>query len=64
MRHKTDPGALLAGLYFLLVAGLFMSMALTGDDAGPELPAVAAAMTIGFSIVLLARILTRSRRRD
>ncbi|GAA3227499.1 DUF6332 family protein [Actinocorallia longicatena] len=63
MRHRTDPGALLAGLFFLGVAALFMVFGLDGGRE-PDLIVIAPAMAILLALVLLVRVLTRGRRRD
>lgn len=62
-RHRTDPGAFVAGLFFLAVAGIFLATGF-GNKLVVELMFLAPAMVIGFSLVLLIRIFTRSRRRD
>ncbi|MCD0453175.1 hypothetical protein LO762_28930 [Actinocorallia sp. API 0066] len=61
MPHKTDPGALVAGVFFLTVAALFTAAALTWLDPVP-LRHLAPALATGFALVLLIRLLTRSRR--
>jgi hypothetical protein len=61
-RHRFDPGALVAGLFFLGVAGIF----LVGGITPSILPVygLAPAVLIGLGVVGLIRALTRSRRRE
>ncbi|GAB3673918.1 hypothetical protein GCM10027589_43830 [Actinocorallia lasiicapitis] len=63
MRHRTDPGALAAGLYFLAVAGYFAATGFGGDEILAPVT-LGPVLAIGFSVVLLVRIASRSRRRD
>ena len=62
-RHRFDPGALVAGLYFLAVAGVFLTDGFSGRTRLPLLY-TGVALLIGYSLVLLVRVLTRDRRRQ
>jgi predicted permease len=62
-RHRFDPGALVAGLYFLAVAGVFLTDGFAGRTVLP-LVYTGVALLIGYSLVLLVRVLTRDRRRQ
>jgi hypothetical protein len=61
-RHRFDPGALVAGLYFLAVAAVFLADGFAGRTILPLLY-TGPALLIGFALVMLVRLLTRSRRR-
>lgn len=61
-RHRFDPGALVAGLFFLAVAAVFLNDGFSGRTVFPFMY-TGAALLIGYSLVLLIRLLTRSRRR-
>ena len=60
-RHRFDPGALVAGLYFLAVAVVFLIDGFAGRTVLP-LMYTGPALLIGFALVLLVRLLTRGRR--
>lgn len=60
-RHRFDPGALVAGLYFVAVAGVFLSDGFNNRTVVP-LMYTGPALLIGYALVLLIRLLTRSRR--
>lgn len=61
--RKADPGAFVAGLYFLGVAGIFFASGFSGGPILP-LPILAPVLVIGLALVLLVRVMTRSRRRE
>lgn len=61
-RHRFDPGALIAGIFFLAVAATHLSRSL-GHRAGLPLQVVAPAVLVGLGVVGIVRILSRSRRR-
>jgi hypothetical protein len=59
--HRFDPGAMLAGLFFLSAAAWFATAALTAYDV----PVAIAVPTLlfGFAVIGFVRVATRSRRR-
>ena len=62
-RHRFDPGALIAGLFFLAVAVTHLLTSFghhRAIDVTVALPIFLAAM----AVVVTIRLLTRSRRRD
>ncbi|MEW2355818.1 hypothetical protein [Spirillospora sp. NPDC029432] len=60
-RRRFDPGAVVTGLFFLAVAGVFLAGALSGDPvAGPEI--LGPVLLAGLGLVGIVRVLTRSRR--
>ncbi|MBO2452143.1 hypothetical protein J4573_33995 [Actinomadura barringtoniae] len=62
-RRRFDPGALIAGVFFVGVALLFLVNGMSDDTvAGPEV--LIPALLIGLGVVGMIRVLTRSRRRD
>jgi hypothetical protein len=62
-KHRFDPGALVAGLFFVAVAGIFLGGALAETSILP-IYGLAPAVVIGLGVVGLVRALTRSRRRE
>ena len=62
-KHRFDPGALIAGLFFLGVAGVFLAGGFTKTWVFPVY-GLAPATLIGLGAVGLIRALTRSRRRE
>jgi hypothetical protein len=62
-RHRFDPGALVAGLFFLGVAGIFLVGGFTKTSILPVY-GLAPAVLIGLGLVGLVRALTRARRRE
>jgi hypothetical protein len=60
-RHRFDPGALVAGLYFLAVAGIFLNDGFNNRTVVPFMY-IGPALLVGYALVLLIRLLTRSRR--
>lgn len=62
-RHRFDPGAPAAGLFFLTVAVVFLVGALDGEPVVP-VQILAAALLAGLGAVGIIRVLTRGRRRD
>lgn len=62
-RRRFDPGALIAGLFFVGVALVFLVSGMSDVPvAGPEV--LIPALLIGLGVVGMIRVLTRSRRRD
>jgi hypothetical protein len=62
-RHRFDPGAPIAGLYFLGLAVFFLAGALAGEPVR-DLAVLSAAIFIGLGAVGMALILSRGRRRE
>ncbi|RAY15080.1 hypothetical protein DPM19_10120 [Actinomadura craniellae] len=62
-RHRFDPGALAAGVYFLAMGGIFLATGLTEENV-VEPGILAPTAVIGIGVVGLVRVLSRSRRRD
>jgi hypothetical protein len=62
-KHRFDPGTLIAGLFFLGVAGIFLIGGFANTSILPVY-GLAPAVLIGLGVVGLVRALTRSRRRD
>ncbi|WP_067491455.1 hypothetical protein [Actinomadura hibisca] len=61
-RGRFDPGALVTGLFFLAVAGLFLASGLSGEVvAGTRV--IAPVLLVGLGLVGVVRVLTRARRR-
>ncbi|SEG34550.1 hypothetical protein SAMN04489712_104504 [Thermomonospora echinospora] len=63
IRHRFDPGAPVAGLFFLAVAGVFLAGGLSGEPVVP-LEVLVAALLIGLGVVGIVRVLSAGRRRD
>jgi hypothetical protein len=61
-RHRFDPGGFVAGLYFIAVAVVFVINVLA-DRTVVSFVYLGPALLIGYALVLLIRVLTRSRRR-
>jgi membrane associated rhomboid family serine protease len=61
-RHRVDPGALIAGIFFLAVAVTHLLAVFGGVDVTGT--AAVSALLGGLAVVLTIRVLTRSRRRD
>ncbi|HEY8482081.1 MAG TPA: hypothetical protein VIL71_19815 [Spirillospora sp.] len=62
-RRGFDPAGPVTGLFFLVLAGLFLAEGLS--DAPVLDPAITAPVVfIGLGLVGTVRVLTRSRRRD
>ncbi|MCW2889635.1 MAG: hypothetical protein JWL58_6497 [Streptosporangiaceae bacterium] len=61
-KHRFDPGALVAGLFFLAVAGIFLVGGFADTSILPVY-GLAPAVLIGLGAVGLVRALTRARRR-
>jgi len=62
-RRRFDPGALIAGVFFVGVALLFLVNGMSDEPvAGPEI--LIPTLLIGLGVVGMIRVLTRSRRRD
>jgi hypothetical protein len=60
-RRRFDPGSVVTGLFFLLVAGLFLAGGVTGDSLDrPDV--VIPALVVGLGLVGIIRVITRSRR--
>jgi hypothetical protein len=62
-RHRFDPGALVGGLLFLAVAGVYLVSG-HGDRIVVRAEILIPAVFIGLGLVGIVRVLTRSRRRD
>jgi hypothetical protein len=61
-RGRFDPGSVVTGLFFLLIAGIFMAGGLWRDPiAEPQV--LAPAVVVGLGLVGIVRVITRSRRR-
>jgi hypothetical protein len=60
-RHRFDPGGFVAGLYFLAVAVVFLINGFSDRTVFP-LIYLGPALLIGYALVLLIRLLSRSRR--
>jgi hypothetical protein len=63
VRRRFDPGGPVTGIFFLALAGIFLTEGLTGDAvlaAAVMVPVV----LIGLGVVGTVRVLTRSRRRQ
>jgi hypothetical protein len=61
-RHRFDPSALVAGIFFLAVAATHLSQTL-GHRAGLPPQVIVPAVVVGLGVVAVVRIFTRSRRR-
>ncbi|GAB2847859.1 hypothetical protein GCM10022221_54110 [Actinocorallia aurea] len=61
MAHKTDPGAFVGGIFFLIVAALFGGAALSWVDLAP-MRYLVPSLVVGYAVVLLVRGLSRGRR--
>lgn len=61
-RHPFDAGTLLAGLFFLSAAGVFLAGGLSGGSV-MGMTALVPTVLIGLGVVGILRIVTRSRRR-
>ena len=61
--RRFDPGGPVTGLFFLVLAGLFLADALS-DERLLDATVLAPAVLIGLGLVGTVRVLTRSRRRD
>ncbi|TDB82021.1 hypothetical protein E1264_31940 [Actinomadura sp. KC216] len=62
-RHRFDPAGPVTGLFFLVVAGVFLVNGLEDENVLPVATLVSAVL-IGLGLVGTVRVLTRSRRRD
>ncbi|TDC94604.1 hypothetical protein [Actinomadura sp. 7K507] len=62
-RRRFDPAGPVTGLFFLVVAALFLADGLT-DERMLAPTTLAPAVLIGLGLVGTVRVLTRSRRRD
>ncbi|GAA0599111.1 hypothetical protein [Actinomadura livida] len=61
-RHRFDPAGPVTGLFFLVLAGLFLAEGLSDERVlAPEV--LAPVVLIGLGLVGIVRVLTRSRRR-
>ncbi|MDX6744451.1 hypothetical protein [Actinocorallia sp. A-T 12471] len=59
--HRTDPGAFAAGIFYLVVAGLFGGAALAWLDPVP-LKYLVPGLAVGYAAVLMIGVLSRGRR--
>jgi hypothetical protein len=62
-KHRFDPGALVAGLFFLAVAVIFLAGGFAETSILPVY-GLGPAVLVGLGVVGLVRALTRSRRRE
>jgi hypothetical protein len=63
VRRRFDPGAVVTGVFFLAMAGLFLADALTAlTIPGPAV--MAPVILVGLGLVGIVRILPRGRRRS
>ncbi|WP_433464623.1 hypothetical protein [Spirillospora sp. CA-128828] len=62
-RYRFDPAGPVTGLFFLVLAGLFLSDGLSETDGVPATVLVPVVL-IGLGLVGTVRVLTRSRRRN
>lgn len=62
-RRRFDPAGPVTGLFFLVLAGLFLADGLA-DERLLAAEFLAPAVLIGLGLVGTVRVLTRSRRRD
>ncbi|WP_395110017.1 hypothetical protein [Actinomadura sp. SCN-SB] len=60
-RRRFDFGSWLTGLFFLLVAAVFLVGGLS-DDPIDRPQVIAPALVVGLGLVGIVRVLTRSRR--
>lgn len=62
-RHRWDPGALVAGVFFLAIAAVFLADGFSeGGVAGVEILAPTA--IVGLGVVGVVQMVSRARRRD
>lgn len=61
-RYRFDPAGPVTGLFFLVLAGLFLAEGLAEDPIVSE-TVLAPVVLIGLGLVGTVRVLTRSRRR-
>ncbi|GAA0261350.1 hypothetical protein GCM10009527_066690 [Actinomadura nitritigenes] len=62
-RRRFDPAGPVTGIFFLVLAGIFLADGLSGGDAVAA-EVMAPVVLIGLGIVGTVRVLTRSRRRQ
>ncbi|SFP76362.1 hypothetical protein K8Z49_34800 [Actinomadura madurae] len=62
-RFRFDPAGPVTGLFFLLLAALFLVDGLSDEDVLPATTLIPVVL-IGLGLVGTVRVLTRSRRRD
>lgn len=60
-RRRFDPGAVVTGLFFLAIAGIFLAVGLSGDPI-IEARVLGPALLVGLGLTGIVRVLTRSRR--
>jgi hypothetical protein len=61
--RRFDPAGPLTGIFFLVMAGIFLADALSGGHA-VETAVMVPVVLIGLGVVGTVRVLTRSRRRQ
>ncbi|MGI5165197.1 hypothetical protein ACQEU3_12640 [Spirillospora sp. CA-253888] len=61
-RGRFDPGALVTGLFYLAVAGVFVASGLSGELV-VDTRILAPVLLVGLGLVGVVRVLTRARRR-
>jgi len=61
-RGRFDPGALVTGLFFLVVAGIFVASGLSKEMV-VDTRILAPVLLVGLGLVGVVRVLTRARRR-
>ncbi|MFA1549067.1 hypothetical protein [Actinomadura chokoriensis] len=62
-RHRFDPAGPVTGVFFLVLAGLFLADGLS-EERLLSATVLAPVVLIGLGLVGTVRVLTRSRRRD
>lgn len=62
-KRRFDPAGPVTGLFFLVLAGLFLADGLSGEDLLPATTLIPVVL-IGLGLVGTVRVLTRSRRRN
>ncbi|MFA1543273.1 hypothetical protein [Actinomadura monticuli] len=62
-RYRFDPAGPVTGLFFLVLAGLFLAEGLA-EDPVVSVTVLAPVVLIGLGLVGTVRVLTRSRRRN
>ncbi|NEA29311.1 hypothetical protein [Actinomadura bangladeshensis] len=62
-RFRFDPAGPVTGLFFLVLAGLFLAEGLAEEPIVPA-TVLAPVVLIGLGVVGTVRVLTRARRRD
>lgn len=61
-KRRFDPAGPVTGLFFLVLAGLFLADGLSGEHLLPATTLIPVVL-IGLGLVGTVRVLTRSRRR-